>query len=133
MKAPNGIELSTEEKRKFFQYCLDVYTLPVKQLKQMYTIKGYTTFEYLKECGFCLLYYSYFGERGTSLIDDIPEFKKYKPKVFYTFEGEKTTKDNQLWFPHNQHEERIKILREILNEMKSKENIKSINLKFFIP
>ena len=123
MKAPNGIELSTEEKRKFFQYCLDVYTLPVEQLNKIYIPKRYITFRELKEYGFCLLYYSYFGQEAIGSIDNIPELKKYKPKVFYTFEGEKTTNDNQFWFPHNQHEERIKILREILDEMKSKENI----------
>lgn len=109
MKRENVIEngiITIEQKKRFFQYALDIYT---KNLRG----SGY---------GFCALYDSFFGFSSCD-FNLIPELKKYKPqRRFYCNNNIETTDEDQFWFPMGDNKKRINICKKILISFPKKIN-----------
>lgn len=118
--------MTLEERINFYKFALDVYTNKIDKVTPEIA-KSYGFIEgsimqvyYLKEFGFCGIYCFLTNEYIDNIECMLPELTKYKPSIFYNFNGNKT--NNELyWFPvHCQEgrDARIKVLTEILESLK---------------
>lgn len=118
------IELTKEQKIKYFQFCLDIYTKSVEELDVIRASGklGHLPFYLMKNRGFCLLFDEFFNQYCYDITESIPELLKYKPtELFFTCDNEMVNDPSQFWFPCGENEPRIKIIKEILAELQQSE------------
>lgn len=114
------IELTKEQKIKYFQFCLDIYTKSVEELATIVTETS-SYIIYMKRRGFCLLFHDFFNQYCYDITESIPELLKYKPtELFFTCDNEMVNDPSQFWFPCGENEPRIEIIKKILVELKQK-------------
>ena len=101
----NGV-ITIKQKKKFFQYALDIYTKN--------SISSGNGFCYLYQSFFYNNKNDYFGA-NTNNFELLPELRRHKPKkIFYNHKNEETDEKSQFWFPLGENEKRIKICKKIL-------------------
>jgi len=101
-------EITTEQKKKFFQFMLDIYSEKIEIRFDNVD---------LKSRGFCWSYFYFFGETQHN-FELLPELRKHKPKKhFYYSDGSKTNDYSQFWFPINENKKRIKLCEKILKKL----------------
>lgn len=110
-------KISKKVKLAFFMFALDAYT---KTQEEFITIYGDKLSEYdirdLCSYGLCLLFHTYFDKRDLEYF--IPEILVYKPTILYDHSGVETVNPTQFWFPVGENEQRLEIVKKMIESLK---------------